>query len=59
MRSSGIQVGAPPGTAQLIEVDARCLGLATTPERYQALGVPFVFLEPGWYAPIGRPQSTD
>jgi len=48
------------GAVHLIEVDARCLVPAGTAERYEALGTPFVFLEPGWYAPIGQPvQAQD
>jgi len=43
------------GVVRLIEVDARCLEPAATAQRYQALGTPLVFLEPGWYAPIGSP----
>jgi len=46
------------GKVRLIEVDERCLQPAATPDRYAALGTPFVFLEPGWFAPVGRPNRV-
>ena len=46
------------GQVGLVEVDERCLLPDDTAERYAALGTPFVFLEPGWFAPVGRPQSV-
>jgi len=44
------------GEVRLIEVDERCLQPEATTDRYEALGTPFVFLEPGWLAPVGRPS---
>jgi len=46
------------GTVRRIDVDARCLAADDVPGRYRALGRPFFFLEPGWYAPLGEPRRV-
>ena len=46
------------GRVNLIEVDSRCLLPDATPDRYLALGTPLLFLEPGWYAPLGTPTPV-